>query len=172
MAEALVVVDMLRDFVQEGGKLYCGEAASSVVPAVKAEVNAARAEGIPVIYVCDSHRPDDPEFSMFPPHCVTGTPGAQMIDELAPAPGERIINKRRFSGFFATDLDLTLRELGVESIRLVGVCTNICVLYTALDARQRNFRVTVPRQAVASFDPGAHEWALSQMREVLGVEVV
>jgi len=169
---ALVVIDMLRDFVDEGGSLYCGPAASALVGPVAAEIAEARQKGVPVIYVCDRHRPDDPEFAMFPPHCVEGTPGAEVVAALTPRPGERVIPKRRFSGFFGTDLDLTLRELGVSRLRLVGVCTNICVLYTAADARMRGYEVEVPSDKVASFDDEAHRWALGQMEKVLGVRVL
>ncbi|MDI6893332.1 MAG: isochorismatase family cysteine hydrolase [Bacillota bacterium] len=169
---ALVVIDMLRDFVAEEGSLYCGPAASALVEPVAAEIQQARREGAPVIYVCDRHRPDDPEFAMFPPHCVEGTPGAEVVAALAPRPDDRITAKRRFSGFFGTDLDLSLRELEVDRLRLVGVCTNICVLYTAADARMRGYRVEVPADKVASFDPEAHRWALGQMEKVLGVRVL
>lgn len=169
---ALVVIDMLRDFVDEGGSLYCGPAASALVVPLASQVAEARQDGVPVIYVCDRHRPDDPEFAMFPPHCVEGTPGAEVVSDLAPRPGDRVIPKRRFSGFFGTDLDLTLRELGVSRLRLVGVCTNICVLYTAADARMRGYDVEVPAGGVASFDEEAHRWALGQMEKVLGVRVL
>lgn len=169
---ALIVVDMLRDFVEEGGKLFCGEAATGVVAAVEEEIKEARAKDLPVIYVCDSHTPTDSEFAMFPPHCLVGTRGAEVLPRLAPLPGDPVIRKRRFSSFFATDLDLTLRELGVSELRLVGVCTNICILYTAADARMRSYKVVVPRRAVASFDAGAHDWALGEMERVLGVKVL
>lgn len=169
---ALLVIDMLRDFVSEGGALYCGPPALALVDPVRQEIEAAREAGAAVIYICDRHRPDDAEFAMFPPHCVAGTPGAEVIPALAPRPGDWVIPKRRFSGFFATDLDLTLRELGVTRVRLVGVCTNICVLYTAADARMRGYAVEVPRAKVASFDAAAHEWALGEMERVLGVRVL
>lgn len=168
---ALLVIDMLRDFVAEDGRLYCGAAASALVERVAGEIAEARRLGMPVIYVCDRHRPGDPEFAMFPAHCLEGSPGAEVVPALAPRPGDVVIPKRRFSGFFATDLDLTLRELGVTGVRLVGVCTNICVLYTAADARMRGYRVEVPRDRVASFDGDAHLWALDQMEKVLGVRV-
>jgi nicotinamidase/pyrazinamidase len=109
---------------------------------------------------------------MFPSHCVTGTPGADVVDELKPRPGDKIIPKRRYSGFFQTDLDLTLRELGVDEIVLVGVCTNICCLYTAADARNLNYKVTAVRDAMSSFDEAAHEYALKEMEKTLGVTVI
>jgi len=94
------------------------------------------------------------------------------VAELAPQEGDLKIYKRRYSAFFGTDLDLTLRELGVTEVELVGVCTQICVLYTAADARMLNYDVTVRRNCVASFDPQAHEFALKEMEKTLGVKVI
>jgi len=170
--QALLVIDMLVDFLEEAGSLYCGEGSRQIIPRVAAKIAEARQAGIPVIYICDQHRPDDPEFDMFPPHCIAGTPGGEVVKELAPRPPERVIPKRRYSGFFSTDLDLTLRELGVEEIWLVGVCTNICVLYTAADARMLNYRVTVFQDCVASFDQDAHASALKELERTLGARVV
>ncbi len=169
--KALVVIDMLRDFIDADGKLSIGPAAAGVVGAIASRVAQARAEGWPVIYICDRHAEDDLEFAMFPPHCVAGTPGADVVEALRPGPRDKVIPKRRYSAFFQTDLDLTLRELGIGEIVLVGVCTNICVLYTAADARMLGYRVTVPRDCVASFDPAAHEFALKEMESTLGVSV-
>lgn len=171
MAPALLVIDMLRDFVQAGGALYIGPAAEEVKPRVAEHVALARKEGRPVIYVCDRHRPDDAEFGMFPAHCIEGTPGAEVVPELTPAAGEIIIPKRRYSGFFGTDLDATLREKGVDELWLTGVCTNICVLYTAADARMRGYKVTVWREAVASFSEAAHAFALEEMEKTLGCRI-
>jgi nicotinamidase-related amidase len=171
MTKALVVIDLVEDFLSPSGPLYLGPEAARVVPAAAEELERARARGWPVVFVCDSHREGDPEFVLWPAHCLCGSPGAAVVAELAPRPGEPIIAKRRYSAFFGTDLDLTLRERGVKEIVLVGVCTNICVLYTAADARMRNYAVTVMAPATASFDQAAHEFALRQMETVLGCRV-
>jgi len=168
---ALLVIDMLNDFVREGASLDCGPAAREIVPRIAGRIRAARAEGVPVVYVCDSHREDDPEFEMFPPHCVAGTEGAKVVDELRPAPSDIVVPKRRYSGFFGSDLDLYLRELGARDLILTGVCTNICVLYTAADARMLGYRVTVPRDSVATFDEDAGRFALKEMQRTLGARV-
>ncbi len=171
MTKALVVIDMLEDFLSPAGSLYIGPEAARVVPAVRAELERARAGGWPVVFLCDSHREGDPEFAMWPAHCLCGSKGAGVVADLAPHPGEPVIAKRRYSAFFGTDLDLTLRERDVQEIVLVGVCTNICVLYTAADARMLNYTVTVVAPATASFDQAAHEFALQQMEKVLGCRV-
>jgi nicotinamidase-related amidase len=168
---ALLVIDMLRDFIEPDGKLSCGPAGEAIVPFVKALLDEFRSKGEPVLFIADSHLLVDKEFDMFPPHCLQGSPGGEMIPELAPREGERIIYKRRYSAFFGTDLDLTLRELGATELVLAGVCTNICVLYTAADARMRGYHVIVFPEAVASFDGKAHAFALEQMKDVLHVEV-
>jgi nicotinamidase/pyrazinamidase len=170
-ARALVVIDMLRDFIEPDGALTCGPAGRAVVPEVAAVLAEARRSGDAVLFVCDRHLPDDPEFRVWPAHCVAGTEGAEVVAELAPRPGERIVPKRRYSGFFGTDLDLALRERGVRELTLAGVCTNICVLYTAADARMRGYEVAVPRAAVASFDQRSHEWALVELERTLGARL-
>lgn len=172
MNEALIVIDMLVDFMEPGGALFCGDAAMGIVPEVERMVKEARKEGIPVLYITDLHHPEDLEFRMFPPHCVVGTMGSEVLPSLQPAKGDAVVPKRRFSGFFGTDLDLRLREQGIDSLVLVGVCTNICVFYTAADARMRGYRVVVARDAVASFDADAAGFALREMERTLGVEVV
>lgn len=171
MSRALLVIDMLEDFISEEGVLYIGAPAEKVAQNVAKALEHARSEGIPVIYVCDSHDQDDSEFAMFPPHCIQGSRGAGVVEDLRPLPGERVIKKRRFSAFFGTDLDLYLREHGIEELVLTGVCTNICVLYTAADARMLNYRVTVLSDCVASFDEEAHSFALREMEKTLGASL-
>ena len=162
MSQALIIIDMLHDFIDPQGSLYCGSQASVIIPRVVELLEEARSAGLPVLFIADRHLPTDAEFQMFPDHCVEDTPGASIIPPLTPQGEERVIAKRRYSAFFATDLDLTLRELAVRELVLVGVCTNICVLYTAADARMLAYQVTVPADAVTSFDLPAHQWALGQ----------
>lgn len=170
--KALLVIDMLEDFIRPAGALTVGKPGAGIVEAVAREIEAARREATPVIYVCDRHRPDDPEFRIWPPHCIDGTPGAGIVLELAPAPDDYVVPKRRFSGFFESALDLYLRELGVRRVLLTGVCTNICVLYTAADARMRNYEVAVVRDAVATFTPELQRFALGEMEKTLGCRIV
>lgn len=172
MHRATVVIDMIADFIREDGALYCGATVSRIVPVIAAEIARARASGEPVVYLTDAHLPNDAEFEMFPPHAIVGTAGADIVPELAPAAGDVVIAKRRFSGFFGTDLDVTLRERGVDTIRLVGDCTNICVLYTAADARNLGYGVEVLVDGVTSFDEEAHAFALREMERTLGVRLI
>jgi len=148
MKRALVVVDMIEDFVHEGGALYCGPSMAKIVPVIRRELARARSSAEPVVYLRDEHLPRDAEFQMFPPHALVGTKGAEIVPELTPAKDDVVIPKRRYSGFFGTDLDITLRERGVDTLRLVGDCTNICVLYTAADARNLGYAVEVLEEGV------------------------
>ncbi len=170
--KALLVVDMLVDFIDPKGALYIGPVANNVLSEVKARLEIHRSENNPVFFICDRHLEDDREFELFPPHSIRGTGGDAIVSELAPRPNERVIDKRRFSAFFGTDLDLSLRDKGIKEIELVGVVTNICVLYTAADARALGYRVSVPEKAVASFDEEAHHFALQEMKKTLGVKMI
>ena len=163
---------MIYDFADPSGALYCGPSMPPVVDVIRGELARSRGAREPVIYLADDHLPDDAEFKIFPPHAIHGTKGATIIPELAPAPGDVVIPKRRYSGFFGTDLDVALREKGVDTIRLVGDCTNICVLYTAADARNRGYAVEVVREGVTSFDLEAHRDALRELEKTLGATLV
>ncbi len=170
--KALLVVDMLVDFIDPEGVLYIGPVAEELVPEVKSKLEDYRSSGDMVIFICDRHLEDDKEFEMFPPHSRENSGGEEIVPELSPRDKERVIPKRRFSAFFGTDLDLTLREKNIAEIEIVGCVTNICVLYTAADARALNYKVSVPSKAVASFDPEAHRFALQEMEKTLGVNMI
>jgi nicotinamidase/pyrazinamidase len=172
VTRALVVIDMIEDFVHEGGALYCGPSMGLIVPVIQHELDGARARGEPVVYLKDDHLRDDAEFAQFPPHAIVGTKGAEIVPELAPRDGDVVIPKRRYSGFFGTDLDITLRERDVDTLRLVGDCTNICVLYTAADARNLGYAVEVVRDGVTSFDLEAHADALRELEKTLGATIL
>jgi len=116
--EALLVIDMLNDFVLPGAPLEVPET-RSVIKNIRREIDAARAQGKPVIYICDTHASDDKEFTKFgwPPHAVKGTAGAEVVAELKPAPGDTVIPKTTYSGFFGTTLEETLKKQGVKGLR-------------------------------------------------------
>jgi nicotinamidase/pyrazinamidase len=172
MRQALVIIDMLNDFVLPGAPLEVPET-RTILPALRQRLETARAAGEPILFVCDAHAPDDREFSRmgWPPHAIAGTRGAEIIDELKPLPGEHLIHKTTYSGFYQTDLNRILRELQVEALMITGCVSNICILYSAADAVMRGYRVSVPRDCVAGLDPDAGRFAMEQMEQVLGVNV-
>jgi len=171
MSNVVIVVDMLRGFLEEGHPLWCGQDARSIIPCVQQLLQREAKQGSRIIYLADTHDPNDKEFAMFPVHCVRGTSECEIIPELAEFQGE-IIPKRRYSGFYDTVLDERLRELQPDKLIVVGVCTDICVMHTVADARNRDYVVEVPRNCVASFDPEAHAFALKHMEKVLGARIV
>ena len=168
MQQALLIIDMLNDFVLPEGALFV-PSAREIMPDVKERLVSFRKKDNPVVFVCDQHEPDDPEFSRFgwPPHAVRGTPGSRVVEELAPLPGEHFVAKQHYSAFYQTALEKTLQNLEVEEVILTGCVTNICVLYTAADAVMRGYRVRVPKSCVASLTEEEGKFALDQMERVL-----
>jgi len=156
--------------MEEGYPLFCGPSSRHIIPNVQKLLEQELARGSTIFYLCDQHTPDDPEFDMFPPHCVGGTVQAEIISELAPYPG-KIIPKKTYSLYFETTLDQELKKLKPETIVICGVCTHICVLYGVADSRIRGYDVEVPVDCVASFDEKAHIWALDYMKNVLGAKL-
>jgi len=170
MRPAVLVIDMLNDFVKGSLKL---PNASEVVPRIGRLLQAARQRGVPVIYVCDSHLEGvDRELEVWGPHALKDTWGAKVVDELAPAKGDFVVEKRRYSAFYATDLDLLLRELGVDTLILTGVATEICVQHTAADAFYRGFNVVVVEDCVRGGSEEAHRAGLDAMRRLYKAKVV
>lgn len=169
----IVIIDMLNDFVLAGAPLEVPEA-RQILPALKRRIASARRKKEPVIYVSDAHAKNDKEFQRFgwPPHAVRGTKGAEVVKELAPKEGDIVIEKKSYSGFYRTSLERTLKKLGISRISIAGCVTNICVLYTASDAVLRGFDVTVDEGLVAGLDRRSHVFALDQMRDILGVDVI
>lgn len=198
--KALLVIDMLNDFVLEGAPLEVPEG-RKILPALKRRIEEARREGIPIIYICDSHDKDDEEFKVWPPHAISGTKGAEIIKELKPEEKDYIIRKpdsfgvrtllfrcflsrrgkrkrtfimrkKRYSGFFETDLDSTLKKLGVKELIITGLVTNICVLYTTADAVMRGYQVTIPKDSVAALNEEDGRFALNQMENILKAKMI
>ena len=171
MANALLVVDMLVGFMEPDHNLYCGDDARKIIPNVQRLIQEEQAKGSKVFFICDNHEPDDLEFEMFPVHCVKGTDEANVIKELSSYDGE-IIPKQRYSAFYGTDLDQKLSSLNPDKIIICGVCTDICVMHTTSDARNRDYRVEIPTDCVATFDPEARKYALEHMEKILGAKLV
>lgn len=166
MANAVLVIDMVRGFLEEGCPLYCGQTARNIVPAVAALIKDELSKGSKVFFLGDCHEADDAEFKSFPPHCINGTAETEIISELAQYEGEYIA-KTRYSAFFNTPLADKLAALKPEKLIICGVCTDICVLHTVADARNFGYLVEVPVNCVASFDRKAHLDALNHMGKVL-----
>jgi nicotinamidase-related amidase len=159
---AVVVVDMQNDFVSPGGALVVSEAAGTV-SVIQRLVTRARSAGARVFFTQDSHTAGDPEFPIWGQHVLEGTWGWQIVDALAPAPGDRVIRKLRYDGFFGTSLDHELRLTRAHHVVVCGTVANICVLHTAGSAALRGYRVVVPMDAISALTPFDMQAALRQV---------
>ena len=169
--KALIISDMLNDFVDEKGALYCGNTARSIIPFIQERLTSYRNRKDFVIYLQDSHDEDDKEFEKFPKHSVAGTWGCEVIPELSPLAGEKVIPKKRYSGFYGTDLENVLKSADVDEVEVVGVCTSICVMDTVGGLANRDYNITVPVKGVADFDPEMHQFSLKRMEKIYGADV-
>lgn len=170
MTDAVLVVDMLRGFLEEGYPLYCGEEARKIIPNIQGLLEKEFPRGLKIFFICDNHDPDDLEFKMFPPHCIAGTPEVEVIPELTKYPGE-IIPKKRYSAFFNTKLEERLKQLKPAKLIVCGVLTDICVMHTIADARNRDYYVEVPVNCVAALDEKTQQFSLEHIEKVLGAKL-
>jgi nicotinamidase/pyrazinamidase len=171
MANAILVVDMLRGFLEESHPLSLGDISRHIIPNIQRLLERELELGSSIFFICDNHVPDDLEFRMFPPHCIEGTIEAEIIPELVKYPGV-IVPKKRYSGFFGTSLEEQLKELKPDKLIVCGVLTNICVMHTVADARNRDYEVDLPVDCVYSPDEDAHRFALTHIEKVLGARLI
>ncbi len=173
---ALLVIDMLNDFLDGRGAMPL-DGGEVLYEPLTMLIDAARGTGSAVIWVCDEHPEHDREFDKRATHCLAGSWGSQIVPALEPRPEEHRVAKRRYSGFFETDLDLRLRELGIRHVVVVGVVTNICVRSTVHDAFFRDYDIIVPRECVMAtsereqestlYDIDTHFGTVATIEEVL-----
>jgi nicotinamidase-related amidase len=169
---ALLVIDMQNDFLLPGAPVHT-PGGLRLVPVIAALAGQARRLGLPVVFTQEMHRADHSDFGIElafePPHCLEGSPGADIVTGLEPEPGDvRITGKRRYDAFLGTDLDLALRARGVENLLVTGVCTDICVICSVHHARNLDYRCFVLSDAVAGTTPQRHEAALACIGHVFG----
>ncbi len=166
---ALLVVDMTRPFVDAGRPLSSPNA-RAIVGRIGQLVEAFRSAGRPVLWIVQGHFsvPHDRGAHLagwWPTPVLEGTADVELADGLDARADEKVILKRRYSGFHQTDLDLTLRCLGVGQVVICGVLTHVCPCLTAFDAFQRDFEVFYPPDATASLNRELH---LAGLRSVAG----
>jgi len=169
LKSAVIVMDMLNDFVT--GELRC-ERAERIIPALQRILEAARQVGVPVVYANDAHLPVDVELAIWGQHAMAGTPGARVIPQLEPQPGDFQIPKRTYSAFHGTGLDSLLRGLDADSVLITGVHTHICGLHTAADAFYRGFGVKVVSDATEAFTDDDRDNSLAYLQKVYGAELI
>jgi nicotinamidase-related amidase len=153
MTTAVLVLDMLADFTS--GKL-ANPAAEQIIKPITALAQAARErDDWLVIYGNDAHRPGDFELAVFGEHAMAGTPGAAVVEGLAPQPGDLIVPKRYYSAFTQTDLDATCRVHGISQLVITGQHTDCCCRHTSYDAFLRGIELTAVSDATAVYQPFA-----------------
>lgn len=164
---AVLVVDVL------GGSNEVLPVLADMVANSVAIVKAARAVGVPVIFADDAHVPGlDRELELWGDHGIAGTEDAKPAAAFEVGEGDYVIPKRRYDAFFQTDLDLTLRELGVDTLIVVGADTNICVLQTLAGAYFRAYKTIVAADATATFLIGTQEYGLEYFSRCYDSRVV
>lgn len=161
-----MIVNMLRDFIEPDAPMEVSSG-RKIIDNIAGEITYARQKGRPVIYLIDAHDKDEPEFDLWPAHAVRGTPGAEIIEALAPIPGDHVVEKNSYSGFYHTELDSLLEDLEVGELLICGVMTNVGILYTAVGAIMRGIGVVVPETCSAAMTEQDHLFALRQINEVL-----
>ncbi|MCB1377346.1 MAG: cysteine hydrolase [Alphaproteobacteria bacterium] len=152
---AVLVVDMLKDFCIAGGAMVLPGYERLLGPQ-NAVIKAVRQAGGTIVFIIDSHRPQarrEREFLKRTPHCFEGSAGAEVVPELDQQDDDLRVIKRRYSGFFNTDLDLTLKDMMVDTVVVMGVVTNICVRSTVHDAFFHGYKVIVPEDCCAATGP-------------------
>jgi nicotinamidase-related amidase len=171
---ALAIIDMQKDFLDEGGACFV-PGGRSVVPATRALLDAFRGAGLPVIHVMVRWQKDGVDMSRFTTNPTLmerglreGEPGAEPVDELTPLDDEYVIHKKRYSAFFGTSLETLLRSLGIVHLVTAGVCTNFCVRSTVHDAAFRDFLPVVARDCATSYTPEEHEQTLKDITRGYG----
>jgi len=180
--QSLLIIDYTNDFVANNGALTCGKPGQEIEPRIFELAESMYQNGDRVWFPTDVHKPNDPyhpETKLFPPHNVRGTDGRKLyggikdwFDQHNDGEQVKLFDKTRYSAFAGTDLDLRLREREIDTLHLVGVCTDICVLHTAVDAYNLGYKIIVHQKGVASFDQAGHEWALKHFKNCLGAEII
>jgi ureidoacrylate peracid hydrolase len=168
---AVVVIDMINEFCKPGGKMVL-PGYEALVPPQLAVIEAARKAGAPVIWVHDSHRRNmrrDREWVKRTPHSIEGTWATEIIEDLGARSDEIHVVKHRYSSFFQTDLDVTLKDMLVDQLVIFGVVTNICVRSTVHDAFFNGYEVVVPRDCCAATGAREQESTLYDIATHFGV---
>lgn len=182
MEKALIIIDYTYDFVATDGLLTCGEPGQMIEEKMIEHINEFVNKGELVIFACDLHEENDPfhpETALFPSHNIRGTKGRELYhsvqtlyEEIKHLPNVKWMDKTRYSSFAGTNLELLLRERKINELYLAGVCTDICVLHTAVDAYNLGYHLHIYSDAVASFNEDGHTWALRHFKEALGANIL
>jgi nicotinamidase-related amidase len=164
MNPAIIVVDMLKDSFKKDTLIK--KEGVQIIPHIRRLLDHGRNREWPIIFACDSFLEGDFIFQgRMKPHSIRGTRGAEVIEDLNPLATDSILHKRRFSAFFKTDLDQTLRTRAVDTVVITGISTHVCVLMTALDALSHDFRSIIIEDCCAAHKKEVHQAVLDLYRD-------
>jgi nicotinamidase-related amidase len=174
---ALLIIDMQNDFVLEDRPLRV-VSARTVIPKIREVLAAFRVKKLPIFHIVRVHRTDGSDVEIIrqdrfrtQPFAVEGTPGAAIVDELTPLPGEYVIAKIRMSAFIGTELDLMLRNLGITDLVVAGIQTPNCIRTTVFDAIAYNYPVILIGNATGAQTDEIHNANVRDMQNI-GVRVM
>jgi len=166
MRPAIIVVDMLKDNFKDSPRNPYFQEGREILPNLQKLLEEGRKRGFPVVFACDSFLEGDFIFKgRMKVHALRGTRGAEVIDDLKPEPTDIVLPKRRFGAFFKTDLDQTLRTLGVDTIVVTGITAEFCVLMTAFEGVCQDFSVVILEDCTASRNKELRQGCLNLYRE-------
>jgi len=159
----VMVVDMQNDFVDKAGKLFVGDSVRKIIPNIQRTLAKARETKVPVVYTQDWHGKDDPEFKVWPAHCVEETVGAEIIQSLKPVSRDFIVRKKSYDPWFKTELEELLKRLKTKTMVVTGTVSNICVLHAVAGATLRGYESVVPMDCIAALNDVDQEFAFRQI---------
>lgn len=179
---ALIIIDYTNDFVADTGALTCGKPGQAIDAFIAQRAQTYLAQDNFVVFATDLHRANDPyhpESHLFPPHNLLNSWGRAWFGATGRFANAHLeddhvyaMAKTRYNAFTGTDLDLWLRARHIDQLELVGVCTDICVLHTAIGAYDLGYQLTIPTAGVATFNPAGATWALQHFKTTLGANVI
>lgn len=162
---AVLVMEMQKDIVLEGGPAEVGEMGRTTVLKIQKFLDAARESKVPIIYANLCSIPGDPLFKKWPrAHCVPGTTGIEVVDELKPKAGDYVVDIYAMDAFLRTDLEHILRASGVTTLIMTGLTTDASCLLTAMEAFQRWFDVVMVSDCCASWNEERHQRGLNYLK--------
>jgi nicotinamidase-related amidase len=165
MQPAIIIVDMIKDNFPKKDQFPVTKEARPIIPRINHLLAKGRERGMPVVFACDSFMPEDFIFrGKMKQHALRGEIGSEVTELLNVQKGDVILPKRRFSAFFKTDLDQTLRTWGCDTVVVGGITTNVCVLMTAMEALCHDFKAILLEDCCAAHKREVHESTLENYR--------
>lgn len=166
---ALIVVDMVYDFTDENGLVYYPQN-KQILPNIQRVIDTCRSNGALIVFMQHRYRQGKPDKNLvnMRPNCIEGTGGEAIDRSLTVRDEDYVIQKRRYSAFFGTDLDLVLREHDIRNLIVVGTKTNCCIRATVSDAYHLDYTVYVVRECVATNDQVVNQVHLTDIDKYLG----